>query len=388
MIISAMETSKCHNIVSFKIVLLLLLSLVHISGINGSILKTIVSEDEIIDCVDIYKQPAFDHPLLKNHTIQLKPSSNPNRIKTKESINSSGHFQMWHRKGEYCPDGTIPILRSSVTDIPPKTPLDLNSQSPTPTTFVPEYAGAILSAVDDDYYGASAEINVWSPRIRPKELSVAQIWVSNNAGGNIETVEAGWMVTAFKPEAQFFTYWTYDGYGATGCYNLQCSGFVQTNPNITLGAQIEPVSVYEGDQRIIYVGIHKDMKTGNWWLNFQTMDIGYWPADLFKNLNASATVIEWGGKVISTNPNGLHTSTQMGSGRFPSEGFGKAAYFSNLEYVDGDGFPNTAYDVITHVTRPNCYDLDAVRWAKAPGMHFFYGGPGYSLSCQNGTNYG
>ncbi|CAN1286359.1 hypothetical protein LINPERPRIM_LOCUS19272 [Linum perenne] len=198
MIISAMETAKCHNIVSFKIVLLLLLSLVHISGINGSILKTIVSEDEIIDCVDIYKQPAFDHPLLKNHTIQLKPSSNPNRIKTKESINSSGHFQMWHRKEEYCPDGTIPILRSSVTDIPPKTPLDLNSQSPTPTTFVPEYAGAILSAVDDDYYGASAEINVWSPRIRPKELSVAQIWVSNNAGGNIETVEAGWMLNKKK----------------------------------------------------------------------------------------------------------------------------------------------------------------------------------------------
>ncbi|URE15908.1 hypothetical protein MUK42_11957 [Musa troglodytarum] len=23
------------------------------------------------DCVDIYKQPAFDHPLLKNHTLQV-----------------------------------------------------------------------------------------------------------------------------------------------------------------------------------------------------------------------------------------------------------------------------------------------------------------------------
>lgn len=29
------------------------------------------SEDgDIIDCVDINKQPAFDHPLLKNHKIQ------------------------------------------------------------------------------------------------------------------------------------------------------------------------------------------------------------------------------------------------------------------------------------------------------------------------------
>jgi len=28
-------------------------------------------DGDIIDCVDIYQQPAFDHPLLKNHTIQV-----------------------------------------------------------------------------------------------------------------------------------------------------------------------------------------------------------------------------------------------------------------------------------------------------------------------------
>ena len=28
-------------------------------------------DGDIIDCVDINKQPAFDHPLLKNHTIQV-----------------------------------------------------------------------------------------------------------------------------------------------------------------------------------------------------------------------------------------------------------------------------------------------------------------------------
>ncbi|KAK0572116.1 hypothetical protein LWI29_026373 [Acer saccharum] len=33
------------------------------------------SEDgDIIDCVDIYKQPAFDHPALRNHKIQMRPS--------------------------------------------------------------------------------------------------------------------------------------------------------------------------------------------------------------------------------------------------------------------------------------------------------------------------
>ncbi|CAN1168586.1 hypothetical protein LINPERHAP2_LOCUS27888 [Linum perenne] len=384
MIISAMETAKCHNIVSFKIVVLLLLYLVHISGINGSILKTIVSEDEIIDCVDIYKQPAFDHPLLKNHTLQLRPSSNPKRRKTKESVNSSEQFQMWHRKGEYCPDGTIPILRSSVTDLPPKTPLDLNSQSPNPTTFHPEYAGAYLTS-NYDFYGANAEINVWSPRTQPKELSVAQIWVINHAE-NLETIETGWMVTAYKPHPQFFTYWTYDGYGASGCYNLQCSGFVQTNPNISLGGQLEPISTYGGDQRIITILIHRDMKTGNWWLNFQNVDIGYWPANLFKNLKNSAREIEWGGKVINTNPIGFHTTTEMGSGHFPSEGYGKAAFFKHLEFLDGDSFPNVAYDVRTRVTRPECYDIDPVTWTEDGGIHFLYGGPGFSRTCQKPTS--
>jgi hypothetical protein len=28
-------------------------------------------DGDFIDCVDINQQPAFDHPLLKNHTIQV-----------------------------------------------------------------------------------------------------------------------------------------------------------------------------------------------------------------------------------------------------------------------------------------------------------------------------
>ncbi|CAL5380741.1 unnamed protein product [Camellia sinensis] len=39
--------------------------------LNKPALKSIKSPDgDIIDCVHISHQPAFDHPLLKNHTIQ------------------------------------------------------------------------------------------------------------------------------------------------------------------------------------------------------------------------------------------------------------------------------------------------------------------------------
>lgn len=33
-------------------------------------------ENDVIDCIDIYRQPAFDHPLLKEHKIQVIISKN------------------------------------------------------------------------------------------------------------------------------------------------------------------------------------------------------------------------------------------------------------------------------------------------------------------------
>ncbi|CAN1286358.1 hypothetical protein LINPERPRIM_LOCUS19271 [Linum perenne] len=76
----------------------------------------------------------------------------------------------------------------------------------------------------------------------------------------------------------------------------------------------------------------------------------------------------------------------MGSGHFPSEGYGKAAFFKHLEFLDGDSFPNVAYDVRTRVTRPECYDIDPVTWTEDGGIHFLYGGPGFSRTCQKPTS--
>ncbi|CAN7135031.1 unnamed protein product [Brassica rapa subsp. narinosa] len=39
--------------------------------LNKQALKSIDSDGEIIDCTLIAKQPAFDHPMLKYHTIQV-----------------------------------------------------------------------------------------------------------------------------------------------------------------------------------------------------------------------------------------------------------------------------------------------------------------------------
>ncbi|XP_048489616.1 uncharacterized protein LOC104898741 isoform X2 [Beta vulgaris subsp. vulgaris] len=67
----------------------------------------------IYDCVNFYKQPAFDHPLLKNHTFhpQMMPSYSQERIKATASNEKT--LQCHLRKLEFggCPTGTVPIRR-------------------------------------------------------------------------------------------------------------------------------------------------------------------------------------------------------------------------------------------------------------------------------------
>ncbi|CAN1168210.1 hypothetical protein LINPERPRIM_LOCUS19098 [Linum perenne] len=85
--------------------------------------------------------------------------------------------------------------------------------------------------------------------------------------------------------------------------------------------------------------------------------MGYWPADLFKNLRTSATLIEWGGEIINKEAKGFHTDTEMGSRHFPSEGYRKAAYFRSLEYVDEGGLVNLAAEIIVMHRDPNATTL-------------------------------
>ena len=49
-------------------------------------------------------------------------------------------------------------------------------------------------------------------------------------------------------KSYYFVLLQSDAYQATGCYNLLCSGFVQTNNRIAIGAAISPVSSYKGGQ--------------------------------------------------------------------------------------------------------------------------------------------
>uniref|UniRef100_A0A0C9RRT3 TSA: Wollemia nobilis Ref_Wollemi_Transcript_18594_2027 transcribed RNA sequence n=1 Tax=Wollemia nobilis TaxID=56998 RepID=A0A0C9RRT3_9CONI len=374
----------------------------HLKRLNKPAVKSIQSPDgDTIDCVHISHQPALDHPLLQNHTIQMRPNVLPDGLfTTSKAARSKGPAmpQVWHQNGE-CPSETIPIRRTRKRDILRASSIEnfgrKNSsfgRPAQPKSADPDllnesgHQHAITYVEGDKYYGAKATINVWEPNIQlSNEFSLSQLWIlAGSFDGDLNSIEAGWQVSPDlygDNNTRLFTYWTSDSYQATGCYNLLCSGFIQISSDIAMGATISPVSNYGGSQYDISILIWKDPKEGNWWMQFgNDYVLGYWPAPLFSYLADSASMIEWGGEVVNSEPDGQHTSTEMGSGHFPDEGFGKSSYFRNIQIVDGSNNLRAPKGLNTFTEQSKCYNVQK-GYNSDWGNYFYYGGPGKSSNC-------
>ncbi|KAL6513722.1 hypothetical protein OROHE_019582 [Orobanche hederae] len=375
----------------------------HLRRLNKPAIKTIQSPDgDHIDCVHISHQPAFDHPFLKDHKIQSRPSYHPeglfdeNKMSTGPKERANTITQLWQMKGN-CPEGTIPIRRTKKEDVLRASSAKRYGKKkhisvPKTRSIDPDFINqsghqhAIAYVEGDKFYGARATINVWEPKIQqPNEFSLSQIWVLGGSfGEDLNSIEAGWQVSPDlygDNNTRLFTYWTSDAYQATGCYNLLCSGFIQVNSDIAMGASISPVSAIRDSQYDISILIWKDPNEGHWWMQFgKNYVLGYWPSFLFSYLTESASMIEWGGEVVNSEPNGQHTSTQMGSGLFPEEGFGRSSYFRNIQVVDSSNDLKSPKGLGTFTEQSNCYDVQTGNnddW----GTYFYYGGPGKNPNC-------
>ncbi|KAL9298768.1 putative neprosin [Arabidopsis thaliana] len=229
-------------------------------------------------------------------------------------------------------------------------------------------------------YGAKATMNVWNPTVEAEgEFSLSQIWITSGSydRNDLNSIEVGWHVSPDlyqDNKSRLFIYWTSDTYNVTGCYNLQCRGFIQTSNTIILGGTITPVSTFEGKQFEITVSVWKDQESENWWLSLGSNHslVGYWPSTIFPNL-AYADDVQWGGEVVNSQSLGRHTTTQMGSGRFSDGGFRKVSYFRNLEIVDNNRFKSVR-DVGVLVDDPKFYNIRAM-FRDDWGSYILYGGP-------------
>ncbi|KAF7836944.1 uncharacterized protein G2W53_005426 [Senna tora] len=354
-------------------------------------------DGDIIDCVHISKQPAFDHPFLKDHKIQMRPDFHPEGLfednKVSESKERSKPLtQLWHVNGK-CPEDTVPIRRTKEDDVLRASSVKRYGRKkhrtiPKPRSADPDLINQSVAYVEGDkYYGAKATINVWEPKIQqPNEFSLSQLWILGGSfGEDLNSIEAGWQLVKTMGSVlpnSLSCVWQSDAYQATGCYNLLCSGFIQVNSEIAMGASISPISAFRNAQYDISILIWKDPKEGHWWMQFgNDYVLGYWPSFLFSYLADSASMIEWGGEVVNSEPDGQHTSTQMGSGHFPEEGFGKASYFRNIQVVDSSNNLKAPKGIGTFTEQSNCYDVQTGSngdW----GHYFYYGGPGKNPNCQ------
>uniref|UniRef100_A0A0E0JU91 Neprosin PEP catalytic domain-containing protein n=1 Tax=Oryza punctata TaxID=4537 RepID=A0A0E0JU91_ORYPU len=357
-----------------------------LNRLNKPPLATFQSPDgDTIDCVHISKQPAFDHPLLKNHKIQMRPSIQPSGMYGEAA---RPFTQTWNQNGEKCPDNTIPIRRTKEEDVMRATSVAMFGKkthgSPHPHSHLGgvtdgHHYGVAYATGDANYYGTKVTINVWQPTIAtPGDFSLAQLWITAGSYDNkdLNTIEAGWQVYPAMygdEKSRLFIYWTRDAYNRTGCYNLACSGFIQTNPQFVIGGSISPVSIYGGTQYVYDYLVWKDPAGGNWWLQVGGNYVGYWPSSIFSLLQTGvADTVEWGGEVYSPG-----ITTPMGSGHFPGEGFGKATFSSAIQVVDSSNHLKPPNGVGLIAPLPNCYNIiTASSSTTSWGTYIYYGGPG------------
>ncbi|HEV2720320.1 MAG TPA: neprosin family prolyl endopeptidase [Thermoanaerobaculia bacterium] len=222
--------------------------------------------------------------------------------------------------------------------------------------------------------GGRATFNVWNPYVEQAgEFSLAQLWLLGGTNKGQQTLEAGWHVFPSLYGDNRTHLFIYDGQ----CYNLACGSFVQTNPAVVLGGPLECTSAVGGAQCEITLEFARS-ESGDWWLRVNDTPVGYYPASRFDpaGLGRSATAIEAGGEIVNASAPG-QTATSMGSGRPPIEGYGRAAYARNIQYIDMGNSYREATSLST--TPPNPYQSVLVNPARDTfwgGGSIFFGGPG------------
>jgi neprosin-like protein/neprosin activation peptide len=354
-------------------------------------------EGETIDCVDIYAQPALRRAGMEGHQVQLEPSTKPpeasdqtlSREQKLQAVN-----QLFALTGQTCPDKSAPMARLTMDTLKRFTTLDeffkkqfADIEKPTgggSGSSTHEYATAGRTL---DNWGAEGIFNIWSPyNEQTKEFSLSQMWVARGSGGDRETVEAGWQKyydLYGDWRSHLFIYFTPDNYGNGGCYNLSCSGFVQVNNSIYIGGGFTNYSVENGAQYEFKLLVYKDGTEGHWWLKYGDIWVGYYPRSLFdgNGLRNNGGRFRFGGEIVNTRTDNRHTRTDMGSGNWPYEGFGFAAYIRGLRYVDTSNFYQRATGLDRSTTNDNCYDLEADSDGGSWEEYFYFGGSGFNSGC-------
>lgn len=364
------------------------------------------ANNQFIDCIPIEQQPGLRNPktgplqlqreppkFLSADALPQKAGGNTERApKDRRMADLTLKPGVRDRFGHemYCKPGTIPLRRITLEEMTRfRTLRDFFSKGGRPFVGAKkgDRPGLRVPGDASHYYSAAFQnvsnrggdswLNLWNPTVNTHEMSLSQIWVSGGSGDGTQTVEAGWQVYPDRwggNNAALFIYHTPNNY-ADGCYNVECSGFVQVANNVYLGAGFDHYSERDGGQWgfNIQVQHHTD---GNWWLFYRGpgdyIAFGYYPGSVYGTgrLSIDADQIGWGGE-----DTGSPSALQEGSGSPASEGWGRAAFHDVVFYIDTRTV--SQWTELFEVVQPSgCYTTD-ISNASSNGQktYFYFGGP-------------
>ncbi|CAK8579773.1 unnamed protein product [Lathyrus sativus] len=331
--------------------------------------------DNYFDCVDIYKQPALQHPSLKNHKIQLYPTFAKKTSFYGETVNE-------------CPAGKVPLYNmtrrhQNVNNSSSK--LQINDFQEDSQSSPGTYTVTLDTTQNMIFHGAYAGITGYDLVLQDNQYSISSIWVENGPPPQLNSIKVGLGIhpSLYGDSRTHLTArWTIDGYNKTGCYNTICPGFVQVNHNkeYALGAIMAPPNTIGSTRKsFAFLKIKQDRTTGHWWLivELKSVYVGYWPKELFNHISKGASLIRFGGQTHSP-PN--KDSPPMGSGRLPKEKYKNSSFMERLQIIDSE---YNEVDVKSDDMKSykdansNCYDL-GYHGYEGPVYRqaFLYGGPG------------
>ncbi|MCL7046748.1 hypothetical protein MKW94_016807 [Papaver nudicaule] len=343
-----------------------------LNSLNKSPVKTMHSRwGDIYDCIEFHKQPAFDHPLLKNHTT----------LKKDETASTRPHKSLMSPI-EGCPKGTVPIRRTTKEDLVRAKYFASSSNAPGDEhrTGITLHAGR-----QGNFFGVKGTGNIWNPKVNEYQWSGAETTLMAGLPERSNEVRFGWTVSPKlygDTVTRTYAYWTGDGGNKTGCHNTLCSGFVQVDPKYPLVMPFLNTSVDGGTQVEIKYNIDRVgvcYITGDWWLNVEiaksNVKVGYWPKQLLPLLAEGAEHIYWGGRVRSDSDGIL---PEMASGKLPDDypyTSDITGYFADLQYKDE--YDNFVYAAVNDRidTTVDCKGSYNSTW-NYERITVHYGGPG------------
>jgi len=362
-----------------------------------------VLDGQTFDCVPIDQQPSVR--ILGLKTIAEPPAAltGPSHDEDRSILQASSQLPEGKTEDDFgnalgCEANTIPMARITLEQLARfETLQKFFAKGPNGAGHAPDAAATGNPAAVNTSHaysytqqnviniGASTNINYWRPYVdtgQNEVFSLAQLWIVGNSTNPVQTAEAGWQnyPTHYgNANSNLFIYWTADGYSKTGCYNLTCAGFVQTNNSIHLGGPYGYSSIFNGPQYEIQT--YYLLSGLNWWLGINGTWVGYYPSSIYKGgqLSKYSNELQFGSESTPGYYENVNVWAGEGSTQFSSGGFAYAAYQRLVYYTTS---PTTAYwaTLTAYQPSPKCYTITGPSYNSSWGEYFYFGGPGGS-SC-------